>query len=69
MRGSRSGLMPTPLSLTRSRASPPSTPVQTRMVPPAGVNLSALLTRLVTTCSSRVASPVTHTGRPSTETS
>ena len=45
--------MPGPVSRTCRHACAPSTPACTRTVPPAGVNLSALDSRLSTICSTR----------------
>ena len=49
------------MSSTLSTASPPSARSATRIRPPGGVYLTALVTMLVSTCSSRTASPSTHT--------
>ena len=54
--------MPKPVSSTLSTASPPSARSATRIRPPAGVYFTALVRMLVSTCSSRTASPSTHTG-------
>ena len=54
--------MPNPVSSTVSTASLPSARSATRIWPPAGVYLTALVTMLVSTCSSRTASASTHTG-------
>ena len=62
MKGSSSGEMPNPVSSTLSTASLPSARSATRIRPPGGVYLTALVTMLVSTCSSRTASPSTQTG-------
>ena len=54
--------MPMPLSRTLTTAWPCSTCIATCTLPPSGVYLLALLSRLLTTCCSRAASPCTHTG-------
>ena len=64
--GSSSGSMPTPVSRNESTASPPSALRVTSTRPPAGVYLMALVRRLETTWSRRVASPEIQTGEPST---
>ena len=58
--GSRSGAIPMPVSVTRSRAPPlaRSTPTSTR--PPVSVNFTALLTRFQTTCCMRSGSAATR---------
>ncbi len=53
--------MPAPVSSTRSTASPPWLATSTITRPPAGVNFTALPTRLLRICSSRVSSASIHT--------
>ena len=54
--------MPTPVSSTVSTANPLSRLTRIVMVPPAGVYLSALETRLLMICSMRITSASTQTG-------
>ena len=51
--------MPIPVSVTLTRAYCPSTRLESVTVPPSGEYLTALLTRLLTTCISRSRSPDT----------
>ena len=60
--------MPIPVSLTRTTAWPPSRPAVSRMPPPGSVYLAALLSRLASTCSSRVGSASRTTGTSGSET-
>ena len=61
--GRQSGPMPWPLSQTSTRICPWSAARHTSMRPPAGVNLTALLSKFRTTCSMRTTSAITY--RPS----
>ena len=60
MRGSRSGAIPTPLSLTVTTTSPPSAVARTATSPPGSVYRAAFVSRLATTCASRTTSPSTR---------
>jgi hypothetical protein len=57
MRGSISGGMPMPLSVTRTVAAPSCAAATTRICPPLGVYFAALCSRFENTCTSRVVSP------------
>ena len=61
-RASISGARPTPLSATSTNALSPSARSRSASVPPCGVYLAALLSRLLMTCASRVASAFTNSG-------
>ncbi len=61
-RSVRSADMPTPVSRIEKTASSRSCVTLTQMVPPPGVNFTALPTRLATICSRRVGSAWTHAG-------
>ena len=67
--GSISGAMPTPLSPTSTTTSPPSRRAESRIRPPSGVYLAALVRRLTSTCSSRDGSASTGSGPGPTSTS
>ena len=56
MCGSISGMIPMPVSRTRTTASPPSRPASRRISPPGSVYLMALFSRFQRTCSSLVGS-------------
>src|SRR5262245_49397785 len=61
-RGSSSGAIPRPLSRTRRTACPASARAVSPMSPPGSVNLAALASRLISTCSSRTGSATRDTG-------
>ncbi len=58
---SRSGAIPTPVSRTENASEPPSASTWTA-TEPASVNLTALVSRLASTCWTRPESPVTVSG-------
>ncbi len=60
--GSSSRSMPMPLSRTSSRTSPSAACALRTMLPPSGVYLAELFSRLAITCASRAKSPTIHTG-------
>ncbi len=60
------GERPTPVSRTRTTASPSSVSTEIQRCPPRGVYLMAFCMRLQTTCSSRTGSPITRAVRAST---
>ena len=62
-----SGRMPAPVSLTTIRAVPSIEARLTSILPPRGVNLMALLSRLLTTCCKRVGSPCTGFRSPAAD--
>ena len=61
-KGRNAGLIPSPLSATRSRACWSTVSRETSTSPPAGVNLMAFDSRLDTACCSRPGSPLTQIG-------
>ena len=61
-KGRNAGLIPSPLSATRSRACWSTVSRETCTSPPAGVNLMAFDSRLDTACCSRPGSPFTQIG-------
>ena len=63
-----SGVMPTPVSLTRTTAQGPSAVTATVMFPPGGVYFVALVRMFPITCSMRTASTSTGTGWVGTST-
>ena len=69
IRSRSSGAIPTPVSVTVITTSSPSTLASTVTSPPSGVNLTALLSRLITTCLKRSSSAsTTATSGPTSRT-